>query len=248
KELTNIENAKTFANKVGYPILIRPSYVLSGAAMNVVFNDDDLETYINAASFVSPEHPVVISKFIENAKEIEIDAVANKGEIVIYAISEHVENAGVHSGDATMVLPPQRTYLETIRRIKKTARKLAKALNITGPFNVQFIAKENEIKVIECNLRSSRSFPFVSKVFKKNFIDLATRVILGKEIPPIDKSSLDLDYVGVKAPQFSFSRLRGADPISHVEMASTGEVGCIGDDLYEAFLKSVISIGFKFPK
>lgn len=248
KELTNIKEAKNFANKVGYPVLIRPSYVLSGAAMNVVFNNDDLERYINQASSVSPEYPVVISKFIENAKEIEIDAVANKGEIVIYAISEHVELAGVHSGDATMVLPPQRTYLETTRRIKKIARKLAKPLNITGPFNVQFIAKANEIKVIECNLRSSRSFPFVSKIFKKNFIDLATRAMLGEEIPPVDKSSLDLDYVGVKAPQFSFSRLRGADPISHVEMASTGEVGCMGDDLYETFLKSIISTGFKFPR
>jgi carbamoyl-phosphate synthase large subunit len=248
KELTTVQEAKQFANKVGYPVLIRPSYVLSGAAMNVVFSDDNLELYLNEASSVSPEHPVVISKFIENVKEIEIDAVSNRGEIIIYAISEHVENAGVHSGDATIVLPPQRTYLETIRRIKKIARSLAKALNITGPFNVQFLAANNEVKVIECNLRASRSFPFVSKIFKKNFIDLATRAMLGEKIPSIDKSSLELDYVGVKAPQFSFSRLKGADPISHVEMASTGEVGCIGDDLYESFLKSMISTGFRFPK
>ncbi|MBN2111758.1 ATP-grasp domain-containing protein, partial [Candidatus Woesearchaeota archaeon] len=248
KELTTLEEAEKFANSVGYPVLIRPSYVLSGAAMNVVFSEEDLENYLNAAADVSPEHPVVISKFITGAKEIEIDAVAKNGEIIIYAISEHIENAGVHSGDANMALPPQKTYLATTRQIKKVARQLAKSLNITGPFNIQFLAAENNIKVIECNLRSSRSFPFVSKVFKKNFIDLATRAILGEKIPQIDKSSLELDYVGVKSPQFSFSRLKGADPTTHVEMASTGEVACLGDDIHEAFLKSFISTGMEFPK
>jgi len=199
------------------------------------------------ASEISKKHPVVISKFITGGKEIEIDAVARRGEIYCYAISEHVENAGVHSGDATMVLPPQRTYLETMRRIKTIARKIAKSLKITGPFNIQFIAKDNDVKVIECNLRASRSFPFVSKVFKINFVDAATKTIMGKNIPKIDRSSFDLDYVGVKAPQFSFTRLKGSDPILGVEMVSTGEVACIGDDFNEAFLKSFISIGFKLP-
>jgi carbamoyl-phosphate synthase large subunit len=248
KELTTLAEAKKFAKKVGYPVLIRPSYVLSGAAMNVVFSEENLVSYLDAASDVSKEHPVVISKFITGAKEIEIDAVANNGEMLIYAISEHIENAGVHSGDANMALPPQKTYLVTTRQIKKVAKKLAKALQITGPFNIQFLARENHLKVIECNLRSSRSFPFVSKVFKKNFIDIATRAILGEEIPKINRSSLDLDYVGVKAPQFSYSRLKGADPMTHVEMASTGEVACIGYDIHEAFLKSVLSTGMKFPK
>lgn len=248
KELTTLEEAEKFAKSVGYPVLIRPSYVLSGAAMNVVFSEEDLESYLGAAANVSPEHPVVISKFITGAKEIEIDAVANKGEMIIYAISEHIENAGVHSGDANMVLPPQKTYLATIRKIKQVAKQLAKALDITGPFNMQFLAIENHVKVIECNLRSSRSFPFVSKVFKKNFIDIATRAMLGEDIPKIDKSSLDLDYVGVKSPQFSFSRLKGADPTTHVEMASTGEVACLGKDIHEAFLKSFISTGMNFPK
>jgi len=216
--------------------------------MKVAYKDEELETFLENATTVSPDHPVVISKFYTNAKEIEIDAVANNGEIIIYAISEHIENAGVHSGDATMVHPPQRTYLETVKRIKRIARQFAEKLNITGPFNIQFLAKENNIKVIELNLRASRSFPFVSKIFKHNFIELATKAMLGEEIPHIDKSNLELDYVGVKAPQFSFSRLRGADPLPSVEMNSTGEVACFGDDLHEALLKSVISTGLEFPK
>jgi carbamoyl-phosphate synthase large subunit len=248
RELTTLEEAKRFATRVGYPVLVRPSYVLSGAAMNVIFNEENMEKYITAASSVSPEHPVVISKFIEGAKEIEIDAVASKGTVVIYAMSEHIEPAGVHSGDATMVLPPQRIWLETVKRVKRVARELAGSLEITGPFNVQFIAKDNDVKVIECNLRASRSFPFVSKVFKHNFIDIATRAILGRAIPPIDKSSLELDYVGVKSAQFSFSRLKEADPVCHVEMASTGEVGCLGDDVHDAFLKSYLSTGMRFPR
>ena len=248
KELTSLDTAEEFASNVGYPVLIRPSYVLSGAAMSIALCRNELIEYLKKASEVSKEHPVVISKFITGAKEIEIDAVANKGNLFCYAISEHVENAGVHSGDATMVLPPQRTYLETMRRIKIIAKKIAKALKITGPFNIQFIAKDNEVKVIECNLRASRSFPFVSKVFKINFADLATKIMMGKRLPPIDKSSFDLDYVGLKAPQFSFTRLKGSDPILGVEMTSTGEVACLGDDFNEAFLKSLISVGFKIPK
>jgi carbamoyl-phosphate synthase large subunit len=248
KELTTLKGAVAFASKVGYPVLIRPSYVLSGSAMSIATNENDLERYLEKASEVSKEYPVVISKFVTNAKEIEIDAVAKNGEIIVYAISEHVENAGVHSGDATMVLPPQRTYLETTRKIKLIAKKIAKALRISGPFNIQFIAKDNQVQVIECNLRASRSFPFVSKIFKINFIDLATRIMLGEEIPKIDKSSFELEYVGVKAPQFSFSRLHGADPVLGVEMASTGEVACIGDDFKEAFLKALMSVGFKLPK
>ena len=248
KELTNIEEAKSFANSVGYPVLVRPSYVLSGAAMSVALTDTELINYLEKASQINPEYPVVISKFIENAKEIEIDAVAKNGELFVYAICEHVENAGVHSGDATMVLPPQRTYLETTRRMKKVAREIAESLNINGPFNIQFIAKENDIKVIECNLRASRSFPFVSKIFKLNFIDLATRFIMRKDVPQIDKSCFELDYVGVKAPQFSFTRIKGADPVLSVEMASTGEVACIGDSFEEAFLKALLSVGFEFPK
>jgi len=248
RELTGMNEAKEFANSVGYPVLIRPSYVLSGAAMSVALNDGELESYLGKASLVSPEYPVVISKFIEHAKEIEIDAVAKDGELFIYAISEHVENAGVHSGDATMVLPPQRTYLETTRRMKKIARKIARSLQINGPFNIQFIAKDNDVKVIECNLRASRSFPFVSKIFKLNFIDLATKIIMGLDVPRIDKSCFELDYVGVKAPQFSFTRIKGADPVLSVEMASTGEVACIGDSFEEAFLKALLSVGFSFPE
>mgnify|MGYP000111880731 CR=1 FL=1 len=248
KELTTIEEAETFANKVRYPVLIRPSYVLSGAAMSIALSKEELKDYLKIASKVNEEHPVVISKFITRAKEIEIDAVAKEGELYCYAISEHIENAGVHSGDATMVLPPQRTYLETMRKIKMVSRKIAKSLNITGPFNMQFIAKDNDVRVIECNLRSSRSFPFVSKVFKINFIDLATRMIMGEDVSPIDRSAFDLDYVGVKAPQFSFIRLKGSDPIMGVDMASTGEVACLGDDFNEAFLKSLMSVGFKLPK
>jgi carbamoyl-phosphate synthase large subunit len=248
KELTSIEEAEKFAEKVGYPVLIRPSYVLSGAAMSLALSRNELEAYLKKASDVSREHPVVISKFITGGREIEIDAVARKGELYCYAIAEHVENAGVHSGDATMALPPQRTYLETMRRIKIIARKLAESLNITGPFNMQFIAKDNDVKVIECNLRASRSFPFVSKVFKLNFADIATRLIMGEDLDGIDRSSFDLDYVGVKAPQFSFTRLKGSDPVLGVEMASTGEVACLGDDFNEAFLKSLISAGFKLPR
>ena len=246
-EAKSIDEADKFASKVDYPVLIRPSYVLSGAAMSVAADKKELDQYLQKAVEVSKEHPVVISKFITNAKEIEIDAVASKGEIMIYAISEHIENAGVHSGDATMVLPPQFTYMETIKKIKDITKKIAKSLDITGPFNIQFIAKENQIKVIECNLRASRSFPFVSKVTKYNFIDLATKAMLGIDIKG-NYNTLNLDYVGVKAPQFSFSRLHGADPVLSVEMASTGEVACLGDDLNEAFLKSLLSVGFVLPK
>jgi carbamoyl-phosphate synthase large subunit len=248
KELTSLEEATEFANRIGYPVLIRPSYVLSGAAMNVVWDDSSLQKYLNEAAEVNPSHPVVISDFIENSKEVEVDAVAKDGEILIYAITEHVENAGVHSGDATMMLPAQRLYIQTIRKVKKIARKIARQLDITGPFNIQFLAYHNHIKVIECNLRASRSFPFCSKVFKQNFIDIATRAILGKKIEPLEQSTLDLDYVGVKAAQFSFSRLKGADPTLGVEMASTGEVGCIGHELEEAFLKAFLSVGFKIPE
>lgn len=248
EELTSFEAAKEFCNKVGYPVLIRPSYVLSGAAMSIVLSEDELELFLKKASDISSEHPVVITKFITDAREIEVDAVADNGELFVYAISEHVENAGVHSGDATIVLPPQRLYLETMRRIKMITKKIAKALEITGPFNMQFIAKDNEVKVIECNLRASRSFPFVSKVLKQNFIDIATQLMIGEKPHRIDKSSFDLDYVGVKAPQFSFTRLKGSDPVLGVEMSSTGEVACLGDDFNEAFLKSVLSIGFRIPE
>jgi carbamoyl-phosphate synthase large subunit len=248
KELTSIRAAEAFASRVGYPVLIRPSYVLSGAAMSIALSKEELDIYLKKASDISQEHPVVISKYITRAKEIEIDGVARKGKLFCYAISEHVENAGVHSGDATMVLPPQRTYLETMRRIKIIAKKIAAALKITGPFNIQFIAKDNEVKVIECNLRASRSLPFVSKVFKMNFADAAVRCIMGKETTAPGRSAFDLDYVGVKAPQFSFTRLKGSDPVLGVEMASTGEVACLGDDFNEAFLKSLISVGFDLPE
>jgi carbamoyl-phosphate synthase large subunit len=248
KELTNIESAEDFATTVGYPVLVRPSYVLSGAAMSIALSNKELREYLKKASEVSKKYPVVISKFITGAKEIEIDAVANHGKLYCYAISEHVENAGVHSGDATIVLPPQRTYLETMRRVKTITRNIAASLKITGPFNIQFIAKDNDVKVIECNLRASRSFPFVSKVFKINFIDLAMRIIMAKQVPPIDRSAFDLDYVGVKASQFSFTRLKGSDPVLGVEMTSTGEVACLGDDFNEAFLKSLISVEFTLPK
>ncbi|MDP3765870.1 MAG: carbamoyl-phosphate synthase (glutamine-hydrolyzing) large subunit [Nanoarchaeota archaeon] len=246
-ESKSIGEANKFAERVEYPVLIRPSYVLSGAAMSVASGIKELEQYLRKAADVSKEHPVVVSKFITDAKEIEIDAVAQNGEVIIYAISEHIENAGVHSGDATMVLPPQYTYIETIKRIKEITKKIAKSLKITGPFNIQFIAKDNQIRVIECNLRASRSFPFVSKVTKHNFIDLATKAMLGIDIRG-KYNTLDLDYVGVKAPQFSFSRLHGADPVLSVEMASTGEVACLGNDLNEAFLKSLLSVGFVIPK
>ncbi|MDP2750882.1 MAG: carbamoyl-phosphate synthase (glutamine-hydrolyzing) large subunit [Nanoarchaeota archaeon] len=248
RELKTLAEIKKFAKEVDYPLLVRPSYVLSGAAMSVVLSEESLEKYLTEASRVSREHPVVVSKFITDAREIEIDAVSNNGELVCWAISEHIENAGVHSGDATLVLPPQRLYLETMRQIKKITKAIAKALNITGPFNMQFIAKDNKVKVIECNLRASRSFPFVSKVYKINFIDIATKAIMKEKLPIIEKSAFELDYVGVKAPQFSFSRLKGSDPTLSVEMASTGEVACFGDDLYEAFLKSFISVGYRVPK
>ncbi len=247
KELTGITEAKQFAQKAGYPVLVRPSYVLSGAAMSVAWTDDELESFLTKATDVNKKHPVVISRFIENAKEVEIDAVAEDGKVVLYAISEHVEKAGVHSGDATMVLPSQNLYLETIRRIKDTTEKIAGALKITGPFNIQFIAKDNHIKVIECNLRASRSFPFVSKVTKINFIDAAVRLMLGEKID-VPTSTMDLGYVGVKAPQFSFTRLKKADPVLSVEMASTGEVACLGNSLNEAFLKAILSTGMKMPR
>ena len=246
RELRSVREARTFARSIGYPVLIRPSYVLSGAAMSIVFNEGYLERYLQRASRVTPEYPVVISKFIMNAKEIELDAVADKGEVVASAIIEHVENAGVHSGDATMVLPPQKLYIETIRRIRGIGREIARALRITGPFNIQFIAKDNEIKVIECNLRASRSFPFVSKVARTNFVELAVAAIMGRPAKST-KTTLDLNYVGVKAPQFSFSRLKGADPALGVEMASTGEVACLGDDVHEAFLKALLSAGYSLP-
>ncbi len=248
KELTSLEEATSFANQIGYPVLIRPSYVLSGAAMNVVWDDESLAKFLEQAAEINPKHPVVISNFLENCKEVEMDAVAKNGEILIYAIGEHVENAGVHSGDATIMLPAQRLYIETLRRVKKVGRQIAKALNITGPFNIQFLAKDNHIKVIECNLRASRSFPFCSKVFKHNMIKMATEAILDAPITPINRSALDLDYVGVKAAQFSFSRLKGADPTLGVEMASTGEVGCLGHEVSEAFLKAFLSVGFIIPK
>ncbi len=245
KELTSMEDAREFCRKAGYPVLIRPSYVLSGSAMNVAFNENEVAEYIEHAVDVNRQHPVVISKFITDAKEIEIDAVAKDGDIIISAITEHVENAGVHSGDATMVFPPQNVYIETMKRIEDIAKKISSELKITGPFNIQFIAKDNAIKVIECNLRASRSFPFVSKVSKINFIELATKAMLGHDV---EKVAYEINCIGVKAPQFSFSRLKGADPILSVEMASTGEVACIGDDLHEAFLKSMIAAGFYIPK
>ncbi len=235
--VTSLEKAKEFVKKTGYPILIRPSYVLSGAAMNIVSSDEELERYLAEAARVSPDHPVVMSQFITDAKELEVDGVAKEGIVIIEAITEHIENAGVHSGDATIVLPPQRLYLETIRRTKKITRAIVKALNITGPFNIQFIAKNNAIQVIECNVRASRSFPFVSKVTHHNFIEIATRALLGQTtLTPYE--TLELDYVGVKTPQFSYQRLKGASPVAHVEMASTGEVACLGHDLLEAFLLS----------
>jgi carbamoyl-phosphate synthase large subunit len=252
KELKNYDQLKTFIKEVGYPVLVRPSYVLSGAAMSVAYNDESLNLFLEKATTISPLAPVVVSKFETGAKEIEVDAVSLNGKLLIYAIAEHVENAGVHSGDATIVLPPQKLYIETIRRVKQIAKKISAELKITGPFNIQFLAKNNQVKVIECNLRASRSFPFSSKVTGYNFIEIATEAML--HLHPVkyfrekNYKTLDLNYVGVKAPQFSFSRLKGADPVSGVEMASTGEVACFGDDLNEAFLKSMISVGFKIPK
>ncbi|GAB6011194.1 carbamoyl-phosphate synthase (glutamine-hydrolyzing) large subunit [Viscerimonas tarda] len=248
KELSSLDDIKGFVEEVGYPVLVRPSYVLSGAAMNVCSNEQELINFLQLAADVSKKHPVVVSEFIENAKEIELDAVANKGDMIMYAISEHVEFAGVHSGDATIQFPAQRLYIETVRRVKKIARKIAQELQISGPFNIQFLAKNNEIKVIECNLRASRSFPFVSKVLKINFIDLATKIMLGLPVEKPNKSAFDLDYVGIKASQFSFSRLQKADPVLGVDMASTGEVGCIGNDFYDAMLKSMLSVGYRIPE
>ena len=248
KELSSVADIHAFADVVGFPVLVRPSYVLSGAAMNVVSNRSELEHFLTLATNVSKRYPVVVSEFIQEAKEIEVDAVARHGEIIAYAISEHVEFAGVHSGDATIVFPHQKIYIETIRRIKKITRQIAEKLDISGPFNIQFLAKDNDIKVIECNLRASRSFPFVSKVLKTNFIDIATRIMLGLEVHKPDKSLFELDYIGVKAPQFSFSRLQSADPVIGVDMASTGEVGCIGDTFYEAILKAMLSVGYRIPE
>lgn len=248
KELSSMDDIYGFVDKVGYPVLVRPSYVLSGAAMNVCHNAEELETFLKLAAQVSKEYPVVVSQFLQNAKEIEFDAVAKNGEVVEYAISEHVEFAGVHSGDATLVFPAQKIYFETARRIKRISRKIAKELNISGPFNIQFLAKNNEVKVIECNLRASRSFPFVSKVLKRNFIETATRIMLDADYVKPDNSNFDIDWIGVKASQFSFSRLHNTDPVLGVDMSSTGEVGCLGDDFSEALLVSMISVGYNIPK
>ena len=248
QELTSLSDIDQFIAEVGFPVLVRPSYVLSGAAMNVCSNQEELYRFLELAADVSKEHPVVVSQFIEHAKEVEIDAVAQRGEIVAYAISEHIEFAGVHSGDATIQFPGQKLYVETVRRIKRISRKIAEALHISGPFNIQFLAKGNEIKVIECNLRASRSFPFVSKVLKINFIELATRIMLGQRVEKPNKSAFDLDYVGIKASQFSFARLQKADPVLGVDMMSTGEVGCLGDDTNEAVLKSMLSVGYRIPQ
>ena len=246
--LTSMEDIDRFVDRVGFPVLVRPSYVLSGAAMNVCSNKDELTRFLQLAANVSEDHPVVVSKFIENAKEIEMDAVAKDGEIMAYAISEHIEFAGVHSGDATIQFPPQKLYIETVRRIKRISRQIAKKLHINGPFNIQYMARDNDILVIECNLRASRSFPFVSKVLKLNFIDLATKIMLGVPVEKPNKNLFDLDYVGIKASQFSFNRLQKADPVLGVDMSSTGEVGCLGDDSATALLKSMLSVGQRIPK
>ena len=246
--LTSMDDINKFIDRVGFPVLVRPSYVLSGAAMNVCSNNEELERFLKLAANVSEDHPVVVSQFIEHAKEVEMDAVAKDGEIIAYAISEHIEFAGVHSGDATIQFPPQKLYCETIRRIKRVSRMIAQELHISGPFNIQFLARENDIKVIECNLRASRSFPFVSKVLKINLIELATKVMLGLPVEKPKKNLFDLDYVGIKASQFSFNRLQKADPVLGVDMASTGEVGCLGDDTNTALLKSMLSVGYSIPK
>ena len=247
-ELTSLDDVKDFVKKVGYPVLVRPSYVLSGAAMNVCYDQEELERFLQMASEVSKEYPVVVSQFMQETKEIEFDAVAQNGEIVEYAISEHIEFAGVHSGDATLVFPAQHIYFATARQIKKISRKIAKELNISGPFNIQFLAKNNDVKVIECNLRASRSFPFVSKVLKRNFIETATRIMLDAPYVRPDKLAFDIDWIGVKASQFSFARLQNADPVLGVDMSSTGEVGCLGDDFDEALLNALIATGYKIPK
>lgn len=248
RELVSIDEIHDFAEQVGYPLLVRPSYVLAGAAMNIVSNSDELSDFLTLAAKVSKQYPVVVSKFMEHAKEVEVDAVAKDGEIIIYAISEHVEFAGVHSGDATIVFPPQKLYVETVRRIKKVSSQIAKELNISGPFNIQFLARDNDIKVIECNLRASRSFPFVSKILKTNLIEIATRIMLNLPVSKPNSSIFDLNYIGVKASQFSFSRLHMADPVLGVDMVSTGEVGCIGEDFYEAILKAMLSVGYRIPE
>ncbi len=248
RALTSMDDIDEFMNRVGFPVLVRPSYVLSGAAMNICSNKDELTRFLRLAANVSEDHPVVVSKFIENAKEIEMDAVARDGEILAYAISEHIEFAGVHSGDATIQFPPQKLYVETVRRIKRISKQIAKALHINGPFNIQYMARDNDILVIECNLRASRSFPFVSKVLKLNFIDLATKVMLGLPVGKPEKNLFDLDYVGIKASQFSFNRLQKADPVLGVDMSSTGEVGCLGDDTSTALLKSMLSVGHRIPE
>ena len=248
RELTSMDDINEFVEEVGFPVLVRPSYVLSGAAMNVCSNQEELERFLQLAANVSKKHPVVVSQFIEHAKEVEMDAVAQNGEIVAYAISEHIEFAGVHSGDATIQFPPQKLYVETVRRIKRISREIARELNISGPFNIQYLARENDIKVIECNLRASRSFPFVSKVLKINFIELATKVMLGLPVEKPSKNLFELDYVGIKASQFSFNRLQKADPVLGVDMASTGEVGCIGSDTSCAILKAMLSVGYRIPK
>jgi len=248
KEASSISEIDAFIDEVGFPLLIRPSYVLSGAAMNVCYDREQMHVFLKMAVNVSKEYPVVVSSFMQNAKEIEFDAVAKNGEVVEYAISEHVEFAGVHSGDATLVFPAQKIYFETMRRVKKISKQIARELNISGPFNIQYLAKNNDIKVIECNLRASRSFPFVSKVLKHNFIETATRIMLDAPYAKPDSSVFDLDYIGVKASQFSFSRLQNTDPVLGVDMSSTGEVGCIGEDFSDAILKSMLSVGYKIPK
>lgn len=248
KMLTTTAEAQQFAKRIGFPVLVRPSYVLSGAAMNVARSETELTSYLSEAASVSGDAPVVVTKFMKRCKEIEYDGVANKGKIVNFAISEHVENAGVHSGDATLVLPAQNLFVETVKRVRKISAKIAEALKITGPFNIQYLARKNDIQVIECNLRCSRSFPFVSKTFNLNFVELATKVMVDFPVKPTKLELMDLDYVAVKVPMFSFTRLLGADPVLRVEMASTGEVACFGDDIYEAYLKGWLATGQRLPK
>jgi carbamoyl-phosphate synthase large subunit len=247
KELTSFDDIDKFVEEVGFPVLIRPSYVLSGAAMNVCYDHESMYEFLGAAAKVSKEFPVVVSEFLQHAKEIEFDAVARNGEVIEYAISEHIEFAGVHSGDATLVFPAQKIYMETARRIKRISKKIAKELNISGPFNIQYLAKNNDVKVIECNLRASRSFPFVSKILKRNFIETATRIMLNEPVDKADSSTFDIDYIGIKASQFSFARLHKADPVLGVDMSSTGEVGCLGADFDEALLNAMISVGHHVP-
>jgi len=248
RALTSMDDIREFVSEVGYPVLVRPSYVLSGAAMNVCYDDEELDRFLKMATEVSKEYPVVVSQFMQDTKEIEFDAVADKGEIIEYAISEHIEYAGVHSGDATMVFPAQNIYFSTIRQIKKISRKIASELNISGPFNIQYLAKNRDVKVIECNLRASRSFPFVSKILKRNFIETATKIMLDVPYTRAESSEFDIDRIGVKASQFSFARLQNADPILGVDMSSTGEVGCLGDSMNEALLNAMIATGYNLPK